>query len=234
LACAPVERSIEEAQPRGGVGEITNGKRALATADEGSNEVPGPFGFPRQRHSHSARDGCAPAKCANLLGSHEATIEVCFAPEDDCAGFSEHLIAGAEREILVSAYRLTVGSGIVGALIRAKERGVDVRVIADRGAPCGRSSGIEPLAAAGVPVRIDNGARLTHAKTMVIDGAVTLQGSHNWTHAAAENSEDLNRISSPTVAGAYSAHWRQRLAVSVPLDLREDWCRHPAAVARDR
>ena len=55
LACAPVERSIEEAQPRGGVGEITNGKRALATADEGSNEVPGPFGFPRQRHSRVFR-----------------------------------------------------------------------------------------------------------------------------------------------------------------------------------
>jgi len=38
----------------------------------------------------------------------------------------------------------------VGALIRAKERGVDVHVIADRGAPCGRASGIEPLAAAAM------------------------------------------------------------------------------------
>jgi hypothetical protein len=43
-----------------------------------------------------------------------------------------------------------VGSGIVGTLIRAKERGVDVRLIADRSTPCGRGSGIEPLAAAGV------------------------------------------------------------------------------------
>jgi phosphatidylserine/phosphatidylglycerophosphate/cardiolipin synthase-like enzyme len=69
---------------------------------------------------------------------------------------------------------------------------------------------------------------------MVIDGAVTLQGSYNWTHAAAENSEDLNLISSPrnrarlpgdpkcTVAAAYSAHWRQRLAVSVPFDPSPD------------
>ena len=161
----------------------------------------------------------------------EATVEVCFAPEDDCAGFAERAIEAAEREILVSAYRLTVGSGIVGALIRAKERGVDVRVIADRGAPCGRASGIEPIAAAGALVWIDNGVRLAHAKTMVIDGAVTLRGFYNWTHAAAENSEDLNLISCPMVAAAYSAHWRQRLAVSVPFDLRGDWCRHPAAVA---
>jgi len=47
-------------------------------------------------------------------------------------------------------------------------------------------------------------------------------GSYNWTRGAAENSEDLNLISSPTVAAAYSAHWRQRLAVSVRFARRED------------
>jgi phosphatidylserine/phosphatidylglycerophosphate/cardiolipin synthase-like enzyme len=163
------------------------------------------------------------------LAVTDATVEVCFSPEDDCAGFAERAIEGSEHEILVSAYRLTVGSGIVGALIRAKERGVDVQVIADRGAPCGRASGIEPLAVAGVQVWIDDRARIAHAKTMVIDGAVTLQGSYNWTHGAAENSEDLNLISSPTVAAAYSAHWRQRLAVSARFVDREDWCRSSTA-----
>jgi phosphatidylserine/phosphatidylglycerophosphate/cardiolipin synthase-like enzyme len=68
--------------------------------------------------------------------STDAAIAVCFAPEEDCAAFAVSAIDTAEREILVAAYRLTVGSGIVGALIRAKERGVDVRVIADRAAPC--------------------------------------------------------------------------------------------------
>jgi phosphatidylserine/phosphatidylglycerophosphate/cardiolipin synthase-like enzyme len=68
------------------------------------------------------------------------------------------------------------------------------------------------LAAAGVPIWIDDRARLAHAKTMVIDGVVTLQGSYNWIRAAALNSEDLNLISSPSVAGVYAAHWRQRLA----------------------
>jgi phosphatidylserine/phosphatidylglycerophosphate/cardiolipin synthase-like enzyme len=141
-------------------------------------------------------------------------------------------IEGAEREIQFSAYRLTVGSGVVGALIRAKDRGVDVRVIADKGAPCGRASGIEPLTAAGVPVWIDDRARLAHAKTMVIDDTVTLQGSYNWTRSAAENSEDLNLISSLAVAAAYSAHWRQRLAVSVPFVDREDWCRASSTEVR--
>ena len=69
-------------------------------------------------------------------------------------------------------------------------------------------------------------------KTMVIDGTVTLTGSYNWTRGAAENSENLNLISSPAVAAAYMAHWRERLAVSVRFDRREDWCHASPAAAR--
>lgn len=106
----------------------------------------------------------------------DATVAVCFAPEEDCDAFAVRAIDGAEREILINAYRLTVGSGVVGALIRAKERGVEVQVVVDREAPCGRATGIDPLAAAGVPVWIDDAARRALQKTIVVDGAVTLTG----------------------------------------------------------
>jgi len=159
----------------------------------------------------------APVLPASSVASGVA-VAVCFAPEEDCAAF-------AVRAILVGAYGLTSSSGIVEALVRAKERGVDVRLIADRTTPCKRESAIEPLATAGVPVWIDAQARTVHAKTMVIDGAVTLTGSMNWTRGAAMNSEDLNLISSPAVAVAYAGHWRDRLTVSSPFNRREDWCR---------
>jgi hypothetical protein len=42
--------------------------------------------------------------------------------------------------------------------------GVDVRVIADETTPCDRASGIDPLAAAGVPIWMDARARIAHAK----------------------------------------------------------------------
>ena len=157
-----------------------------------------------------------------------AAIAVCFALEEDCTAFAARAINNAEREILVGPYGLTTGSGIVEALVRAKERGVDVRLIADRATPCERGSGIEPLSAAGVPAWIDAQARIAHAKTMVIDGAVTLTGSMNWTGGAAVNSEELSLISSPAVAAAYAGHWRDRLALLVRFDPREDWaaCRH--------
>ncbi len=157
-----------------------------------------------------------------------ATIETCFSPENDCAAFAARAIDGAEHEILVGAYGLTTGAGIVEALLRAHQRGVDVKLIADKTTPCGRNSGIDPLATAGVPVWIDHSARIAHAKTMVIDGTVTLNGSYNWTRGAAANSEDLNLVASPAVADAYAAHWRDRQAVSLRFDRREDWCRAAA------
>src|SRR5215510_8690482 len=129
-----------------------------------------------------------------------ATIETCFAPESDCAAFAVQAIDRARQEILVGAYGLTTGAGIVEALLRAHRRGVEVKLIADKKTPCGRKSGIDPLASAGVPVWIDHSARIAHTKTMVIDGAVTLSGSYNWTRSAAANSEDLNLVASPAVA----------------------------------
>jgi len=44
-----------------------------------------------------------------------AAIAVCFSPEEDCASFAVRAINNAEREILVGAYGLTTGSGIVEA-----------------------------------------------------------------------------------------------------------------------
>jgi phosphatidylserine/phosphatidylglycerophosphate/cardiolipin synthase-like enzyme len=158
-----------------------------------------------------------------LAAAPIAAIDTCFAPESDCAAFAVRAIDGAQRQILVGAYGLTTGAGI--ALLRAHRRGVDVKLIADKTTQCGRNSGIDPLAGAGVPVWIDHSARIAHAKTMVIDGAVTLNGSYNWTRGAAENSENLNLVASPAVAEAYAAHWRDRQARSLRFDRREDWCR---------
>ncbi len=154
-----------------------------------------------------------------------ATVAVCFAPEEDCAAFAVGAIDRARRQILVSAYNLTTGSGIVEALVRARERGVDVRLIADKRTPCERNPGIDALAQAGTPIWIDHAVPIAHAKIMVIDGALTLMGSYNWTRNAARNSEDLNLVSSRALATAYAEQWLNRLAVSVPFSSREDWCR---------
>ena len=67
----------------------------------------------------------SPALPAALVTSG-AAIAVCFSPEEDCASFAVRAIDNAEREILVGAYGLTTGSGIVEALVLAKERYTDL------------------------------------------------------------------------------------------------------------
>ena len=171
------------------------------------------------------------SKSAADLSSTPATISTCFAPENDCAAFAIRAIDRARHEILVGAYNLTAGSGIVEALLGAKGRGVDVKLVADRTTPCQRNSGIDPLARAGIPIWIDHAARIAHVKTMVIDSSVTLMGSYSWTAGAARNSEDLNLVASPVVGAAYAAHWRERLAISSPFNRREDWCRIASGAA---
>ena len=106
----------------------------------------------------------------------EAAISVCFAPEQDCAAIVAEAIDRAQQRILVSAYNLTIGAGIVEALVRARTRGVDVELIADKRTPCERNTGIDALSAAGAPIWIDRTVPIAHAKTIVIDGAVTLMG----------------------------------------------------------
>ena len=138
------------------------------------------------------------------LSATPATISTCFAPGNDCAAFAIRVINLAQRQILVGAYNLTTGSGIVEALLGAKQRGVDVRLVADKTTPCQRNSGIDLLARAGVPIWIDQAARIAHVKTMVIDSTYTLMGPYNWTAGAARNSENLNLVASPVVGAAYA------------------------------
>jgi phosphatidylserine/phosphatidylglycerophosphate/cardiolipin synthase-like enzyme len=161
-----------------------------------------------------------------------AAIATCFAPEENCNAFAADAVNGAEREILVTAYNLTTGSGIPEALARAAKRGVDVRVIADRTTPCGHDTAVDLIVPAGVSVWIDRGVRIAHAKVMVIDGKVTLVGSMNWSKGAALNSENLNLVVSPEVAETYAAHWRKRLSASVPFSGRDGWCRPRAPGGR--
>ena len=106
-----------------------------------------------------------------------ASIVTCFAPEQNCASLAISALDAAQSEILVNAYLITMGSGIPGALIRARGRGVDVQLVADHSAPCQQQEGISLLATASVPVWIDARARIAHEKALIIDRRVTVMGA---------------------------------------------------------
>jgi phosphatidylserine/phosphatidylglycerophosphate/cardiolipin synthase-like enzyme len=156
--------------------------------------------------------------------SRAAEIHACFAPP--VAGSCDPLITvlraidGAQATIRLQMYSLTLRD-VVSALVRAKRRGVDVRVIVDRGQlrqDRNDSSRVEDLASAGVPVLVDSVPGLMHNKIMIVDDETVLTGSFNYTSGAEHwNAENLLLLRDPGLAAEYLRNWNQRAAQSQPL-----------------
>jgi len=64
-------------------------------------------------------------------GAFSTELHACFTPGEDCTAMIVHAIDDAKSELLVQAYGFTSGP-IIQAVARAKERGVNVRVILDK------------------------------------------------------------------------------------------------------
>jgi phosphatidylserine/phosphatidylglycerophosphate/cardiolipin synthase-like enzyme len=151
------------------------------------------------------------------------TAQVAFTPGDDAGALVVAAIGQARRQILVQAYSFT-HRAIAEALVAARRRGVDVRVIADRGQAARlETSLVEWLARQGVPVYLDADHAAAHDKVMVLDAgspdAALITGSFNFTHAAQHrNAENLLLLrGNPNLAEAYAANWRRHKTHALPL-----------------
>jgi len=154
------------------------------------------------------------------LAAEQAPLQVCFTPGGDCTDLVVRQIAAARHQILVQAYSFT-SVPILSALRAAHARGVDVEVIVDKTSAGVSKSGSHYSAAiyltnAGIPVWVDIKVAIAHNKVMIVDGAVVITGSFNFTAAAQNrNAENLLVISDPTIAAQYRDNWRRRQGVSM-------------------
>ena len=144
---------------------------------------------------------------------------VCFVPgPDDCAMVAVAEIEKAQRTVDFESYNFTEPH-IAQALIDAHNRGVAVRLISDKTGPSEKNGEVLPTAQAGIPVWIDYKPRIAHNKVIVIDGAVTIGGSFNYSVSAdLHNAENLTVIRDPQWAAAYEQNFENRLAVSEALE----------------
>lgn len=150
------------------------------------------------------------------------TVQVAFTPGDDAGKLIADAINDAHRQVLVQAFSFTHRK-IAEALIAAKHRGVDVKVVADKEQTHRiPTSVIAKLAAGGVPVFIDADHAGAHNKVMVIDagssGATLITGSFNFTHAAQyKNAENVLLIrGNPALTYLYLKNWRHHYEHSQP------------------
>lgn len=160
---------------------------------------------------------------AELQPDTMARVQAAFTPGDDAAGLIVAAIGQARRQVLVQAFSFT-HDGIARALIAARGRGLDVRVIADRDQTEKMQHGQVPgLARAGVPVWLDAAHQSAHNKVMVIDAgqpyAVLITGSFNFTRAAQyKNAENVLLIrDNDALIEAYVRNWQRHLEHASPL-----------------
>lgn len=155
--------------------------------------------------------GFEPARTTPATG----TIEFAFTPGDDAAGLIVRTIDAARSQVLVQAFSFT-HRGIADALVRAHRRGLDVQVIADKDqTELLKSSAMQQLVGAGLPVFTDADHSAAHNKVIVVDHTTEqpalITGSFNFTFAAQyRNAENVLVLhGNPDLTRAFFDNWQQ-------------------------
>ena len=139
------------------------------------------------------------------------TVEVAFSPNGGGAGIIIKAVGEAKKSIRVQAYSFT-NADIAKALVEAKKRGVEVRIVLDKSQETEKYSSATFFANAGLPVRIDDDFAIAHSKVMIIDEENVITGSFNFTKAAEEkNGENVLVLrGNKELAAAYLQNWQWR------------------------
>lgn len=139
-------------------------------------------------------------------------VELCFTPPSGCSEVIVRAISKAQETIYVQAYGMT-SPAIVEALVKAKSRGVKVRVLLDKSNLNDKWTKIGTLLEAEIEVGIDRVPGIAHNKVMIIDERYLITGSFNFTRAAdTRNAENVLIIDDTNIAKQYLQNWLKRKA----------------------
>lgn len=142
----------------------------------------------------------APAFPANSTAA--SSVEIYYAPEDLPGERLAVLYGKARRYIYVAIYGMTYPP-IVKALVAARKRGVDVRVISDRERlnDPKQQAALETLRLAGIPIKVNRHENLMHLKQVVMDDEINTSGSMNQTGSGNRyNDERLDVFTDPVTS----------------------------------
>ena len=151
---------------------------------------------------------CPLCHAADLTLSN-TPAQACFSPRGGCTEAIIKEIDNAKSEIFVQAYSFTSAT-IAKALLNAHKRGVKVEVILDKSQRKEKYTSATFLSNAGIPTYIDDKHAIAHNKIMIIDRAIIITGSFNFTKAAEEkNAENLLILKNKELAKVYIDNWNR-------------------------
>lgn len=131
-------------------------------------------------------------------------IEVFFSPQDkSLTNAVIPLIKNAKHYIYIPTFVLTE-KRVTEELIKAKNRGVEVKIIIDALNASIRHSKHQELRKGGLAVKTENFAGKMHSKSMIIDDKYTIIGSMNFSNSGEnKNDENIVLIENPEIAKFY-------------------------------
>jgi phosphatidylserine/phosphatidylglycerophosphate/cardiolipin synthase-like enzyme len=141
------------------------------------------------------------------VDNFEKNVEWAFTREKDHPEkLLVNTIEAAKSEIDVMIYSITQDN-VIKAILDAKKRGVNVRIITDQEQAQNRSQAedLRKLATAGISVKVKKSKGLMHIKSVVVDRKVVTTGSFNFTNAASTvNNEVLVVIHDEVMATSWA------------------------------
>jgi phosphatidylserine/phosphatidylglycerophosphate/cardiolipin synthase-like enzyme len=130
-------------------------------------------------------------------------VEVLFSPDDGVQRRLLELVGGAEHSVDFLAFSFTSAELAEAMLDRAGE-GVEVRGVFDEEQSGGQGSAYRLMRQAGLDVRLDTTRGDMHHKVILIDDAIVVTGSYNFSRSAEEqNDENVLILHAPPVAAEY-------------------------------
>jgi phosphatidylserine/phosphatidylglycerophosphate/cardiolipin synthase-like enzyme len=158
----------------------------------------------------------SPADTPNLaLRIEGLRVENYFSPEDGTAARLVQLLQGANKSIHFLAYSFT-SDEMAAALIERAGAGVQVSGVFEEGQYLSnQGTEFDRLRAAGLDVRLDGNPDNMHHKVIIIDQAIVVTGSYNFSANAEErNDENTLILYDPLVAAQYEAEFARVLALA--------------------
>lgn len=155
----------------------------------------------------------------SALSHADPSVQVGFSPEGSARQLVLETIGSAQHSIQMLAYAFQAPD-IAQALVDAKKRGVQVRIVVDKQRNQGKTSkaAMDLVTLNGVELRTNEHFHIHHDKTIIVDGNTVETGSFNFASSAETvNSENVVVIRDmPHVSRQYVAHWQSRWELGEP------------------
>lgn len=143
------------------------------------------------------------------FGAKELDVQALFYPGRGCTDAVVEALGSARWYIHFQAYNV-IPEAVSKALVEARERGVDVEVILDKGQKSDRNSSAELLAKAGVKTFIDSRHASARNSIVIIDEAKVITGSFDFMKSADDTTSDnILVISDISMSAKYLQNWRE-------------------------